>query len=506
MRGDFRSHKDGRLWVQFKKFEPYELLLCSGITDVTDPSGALTQAREPSAGTRRASEIVDILRGDPDLPGFSVETRLFNTKNYLLGMRCDLMGAQAHLGRCGRPDRYNASAAAVHWGLVKKGDIAIDRLALIEGDDAAVGVTAPFSAKNGPTYADFGVYFTGAEEIAETEAVLDMAFLGIECFEDCQSQEDEGENGYAVTEAQAGSPTNIANVWATEDTGESWDQTSTNPFGAAEDISSVVVMGVKYDHRIIVSRGTADAGNPAEIAYSEVDTWTAGVPQTTWINVDVGATNGEFINHLLWIDWRNLFACTDQGNVYKSEDGGASWALVFSEPAAQSQNELTGLGDGTVWVGGNANTFNLSEDYGDTWTEITGLAAWAGFNVVTVHVTHDGTLFAGNSNGDMIGTYDQGTQWTVLNLQGVAPINVPRIRGWGNDFLWVIIDVAGPSGRVLRSTDGGATFELWRLNIDTDNLGLNALAVINPNFVYVGGEPVGGQAFIAKTYTDLIGL
>jgi hypothetical protein len=53
--------------------------------------------------------------------------------------------------------------------------------------------------------------------------------------------------------------------------------------------------------------------------------------------------------------------------------------------------------------------------------------------------------------------------------------------------------------------DGGASFRLWKLAIPT-NAGLNALTVIDPNFVYVFGDPEGGSGFISKTSTLLIGL
>ena len=498
-----RSHKDGRLWAQFRKFEPYKLLLCYGATDVTDPSGALTPVREPDPGQRRKTVVADILRGDPDLPGFTMEARLQKAKNYLLGLVCDLIGVQAHVGSCSRADNYFSSDAAFAWEQVKRGDLAVDRLALIEGDDGPVAISAPFNAQGGPYHADFEVYLGSQETIAEPGAILDITFLPEECFENCQTQEDNCENGYAVGEAEAGSPTDTASVWATDDKGETWRQTSAAPFAAGEDISSVVAMGIKNDHRVIVARGTTDAGNPAEIAYADVDTWTDGVPQTAWVAVDVGETDGEFINHLLWIDWQHLYAVTDQGNVYRSEDGGASWASVYS--GANALNEATGLLNGTIWVGGNTNTILRSEDYGDTWTTVAGPAAWAAVNVVTVHVTPDGTVFAGSSGGGIVGSYNNGAEWTTLAFQGVTATNVPRIRGVYNSFIWAVVDIAGPAGRVLRSTDGGATFRLWALNIPT-NSGLNALFVCDPNLIFVAGEPQGGTAFISKTHTNFIGL
>ena len=94
------SFKDGRIWFQNKKFQPYTLLLPYGMTDVTDPTGTLNAVREPAAGKRRDSVVVDILRSEPGLPGFTIETRLKRTKNYLLGLQNRGTNFQAHLGHC----------------------------------------------------------------------------------------------------------------------------------------------------------------------------------------------------------------------------------------------------------------------------------------------------------------------------------------------------------------------------------------------------------------------
>lgn len=54
----------------------------------------------------------------------------------------------------------------------------------------------------------------------------------------------------------------------------------------------------------------------------------------------------------------------------------------------------------------------------------------------------------------------------------------------------------------MRSTDGGAQFQLWSLNIPT-NAGLNALFVVDHNYVYIGGEPQGSTAFITKASSQI---
>jgi photosystem II stability/assembly factor-like uncharacterized protein len=482
-----------------KKFEPYKLLQPYGMTDITDPTGGLTAVREPDPGQRRVTRIVDIVRGEPGLPTFQLDTRLKTTLNFMLGLRDRCVNMQAHLGSCDRADNYFASQIALHWEAARRGDLGIDRLSLIEGDDQPIAITVPWSASLGPLLLDFQTEFLSARTIAETEAITDMAFLNYNCGDcaDAALRQDPGEHGYAVTEALAGSLINVANVWYTTDAGQTWLNTSTRPFAGGEDISSVVVSGTKKNHRVIVARGTTDADDPAEIAYADVTVFGT----TSWVNVNVGSVDGQYITRLFWGDYGHLFAVTDDGYIYFSANGGATWDDVLTT-GVQQFNDVSALDDGTVFVVGNSNTVYMSEDYGDSWSAVTGPSA--GDDLLTVHVTPDGTVFVGNDAGEVYGSYDDGDEWHSLAPQGVTATAITRIRGVGNDNIWMTVTTAS-GGRALRSVDGGASFRLWNLNMPT-NSGLNALAVIDHNLVYVGGEPQGGSAFISKTTTQVIGV
>lgn len=498
------SFDDGRIWFQNKKFEPYKLLLPYGMTDVTDPTGTLNAVREPSAGKRRETVVVDILRSEPGLPGFSIETRLKKTKNYLLGLRNRGTNFQAHLGQCGRPDRYTASQIGFGWNHVLRGDLSMDRLAQIQGDNSPIAVSVPMMAQVGPTPIDFEVEFVSARSIGEIEQINDIAFITDAC-DDISVQYDPGDNGYAVTAAASGSPAAEADVWYTTDAGESWTRVTSDafPFGSAEDISCVVVIGEKNDHRIIVARGATDAANPAEIAYADV----TSIGTVSWTYVNVGSVNGQYINYMFWLNWNNLFAVTNDGYVYRSADGGATWTAKLTTGVV-NLTDVTALADGTVWVVGNTGTVYLSQDFGDTWT-IKTLTNTAGTtitdNVTTVAVTPDGTVYVGTAAGNVYGSYDNAVSWTTLSAQGVTATNIPRIRMADDDNIWLLADVAGSGSRALRSTDGGASFLLWSLNMPT-NSGLNALAMIDPNYVFVAGDPQGDTAFISKTNPTIIGL
>jgi len=497
------SYGDGRVWVQRKKFASFDLLLPYGMTNVTDPVGALAPVREPSAAVRRKSVVADILRGEPGLPEFQIETRLMKTLNLMFALKDCAVNFQCHMGACDRPDNYFASQMGMHWQSAYRGDLAVDRMAKVDGDNAPVAVAVPWSAQIGPILIDFETEFVSQRTIAETEAILDMIFLESECFEDCKSQEDAGENGYAVTGALSGSPTNVANVWYTEDKGESWAEASERPFAAAMDISSIVALGTKNNHRVIVANGTTQPAAPAQIAYADVTTFGT----TAWVTVNVGAINGQYIHKLIWPDYQHLYALTDDGYIYMSTDGGASWTAVLTSAADDLRDgaALTyGENAGTVWAVGDLNTIYMSEDYGETWTVVTGPTDSAGDDILSMCLTPDGTVFIGNDAGELYGSYDEGATWTTLSVQGVTPSAVDAMGCWGDFIIWIAVTMRD-GGRVLRSTDGGANFRLWNLNIPTND-GINCLEVVDPNIVFVGGDPQGGTAFISKTKTQILGI
>jgi photosystem II stability/assembly factor-like uncharacterized protein len=358
-------------------------------------------------------------------------------------------------------------------------------------------------AEVGPVVVDFEAEFLSARNITDTEAVTDMAFLESECMEDCKAQEDAGENGYVVTGLLAGSPLNVANVWYTEDRGENWAECSARPFIAGMVISSVVVAGIKANHRVIVANGTTQGGAPAQIAYADV----TSIGTTSWVTVNVGSVNGQYINELFLLDWLHVYAVTDDGYVYQSSDGGATWEIRLSTAVNELWDiEAIGYGKraGSVWVVGDSNTVFFSEDYGESWSAITGPTAGAGDNLLALALCPDGTVIIGNDAGELYGSYDDGASWTTLAAQGVTPTSINALESWGDSLIWVAVTIAGSEGRVLRSTDGGATFRIWNLNIPA-NSGLNTLAPIDANIVFTGGEPQGGTAFITRTKSVALG-
>jgi hypothetical protein len=494
----FFKYKQGRVWLQRRKFEPFVLLLPYGMTNITDPVGNLTAIREPSATKRGESEIVDITKSEPGLPQFQIDTRLQQTLNYMFGLKNCTSNFQCHLGKCDRPDNYYGAASILHWERAHRGDMNIDRTAIIEGDDAPIQTQVPFVAEIGPVPIDLNVAFSSQRTILETEAVSAMAFLDSECLEDCKSQADAGENGYAATLKLVGSTLNTANVWYTTDKGETWLQTTMNPLPAGVDISDIIVSGTKNSHRVIVSGGSTRTGEHAIVAYADVTL----MGTTTFVQAEVGTVDGEYINKLMLLDWGHLYAVSNLGNIYKSGDGGATWTSVYA--GSSELFDISGYRNGTIWAVGESNFIVMSTDFGASWSVITGPTAGSGDDNLSVLLTPDGTVFVGNNAGELYGSYDGGDVWHTLGVQGIAVTAIDRIASWGDSIIWVIATTASGS-RAFRSIDGGASFRLWKLSLPT-NSGLNALAVVDQNVVFVGGEPQGGSAFISKTISNFIGI
>lgn len=476
------NYKDGRIWMRHGKFQPYKLLLPYGMSDLVDPTGSANPIREPSADNRRETVVTDITRSEPGLITFNLQTRLRATLNYMLGFRTQRPDFQAHLGFCGRPDNFLSSEAAIHFPRCIRGDMNIDRVAIIQGDDSPVNIAVPWSSEN-MNFIDFAAKFLSARTISESENLNFATFI----LDDCGEGFDPGDYGYV------GGVFSLygAIVWRTTDKGNTFSNVGSYAFGATESISDGVVIGEPYRHRLIVARGTADGSNPAEVAYADVD----DTQTVTFVNVNVGSVDGQYITKLCAVNMGNIYATTNDGQIYKSVNGGVAWTSVKAA-TSNALNSIKALRDGTVLAVGANNGVFLSLDSGSTWTALSGITG----TFTSCEVTPDGTLFVGNSAGELYGSADNGVSWTTLSAQGVTATSITAIESHGSEMIWIAVDTAD-GGRILRSVDGGTGFYLWKLAIPT-NTGLNDINVVDGNFIWV----VGNDGFVTLTSSNFIGL
>ncbi len=497
--------RNARLFTQLSELTAYDLVQCGGLTDWNKPRGALTPIRQQSMTKVGAEDIVDIARGSADFPTFTIQSRLRDIANFMIELNCE-SNWQCLFKDCGDPGDYYNFSYGLAWQRCPPGDLTGEALKIIEGDNVAIHYSNPFSAVYGPYLVDFKVTFTSRRTIAETGIIRDIVMFEEECLEDCQFAARDGQYGYLVANAQAGSPADTANVWFSIDDGDEWAVTSEGPFAGGEDLSSVVKLGTVLSHRIIVARGSTDAGNPAEIAYADVTV----IGQTEWVTVDVGDTAGEYINMLEWPLFNRLYAITNLGNVYVSQDGGGTWAISYNHAPNVELNDISATKDGVIWVCGDGDLLLYATDFGATWSTVDGPNDGL-YNIETCDVDVEYKIIVGDSDGNIYASVDNGYEWVPTPPQGFTPTSIVRIRGHHAHWKWAIAHTAvtAPAegnSRVVRSTDGGATWRLWSLTTNiVPNNGLYAMYVVDQNRCLVGGAPypVLGTAFLCRTETNL---
>jgi photosystem II stability/assembly factor-like uncharacterized protein len=180
-------------------------------------------------------------------------------------------------------------------------------------------------------------------------------------------------------------------------------------------------------------------GSPRALAMDPKD------PMTLYLGIDGDPVPGE-----------------PAGGVFKSQDGGRTWAALPGQPA--SRRMFFGLAvDPTdskrlYWGAcGSGGGLYRSEDAGVTWQHVFKNESWA-FNL---HVAADGTVYCPGNN--LWRSTDHGATWTqltkfpytsrVIVAIETDPANAKRMwfaaTTWGN----------APDGGVFETRDGGATWQ-----------------------------------------------
>ncbi len=178
----------------------------------------------------------------------------------------------------------------------------------------------------------------------------------------------------------------------------------------------------------------------------------------------------------------------ENGRIIKSSDGGATWRDIYTEPSknnpvlslaisqANSRVVLAGLNNGEVI---------RSTDEGTTWQIVRDFTN----AVIDLEYTENASAYALTQNMGLYTTSDQGSNWIPIainaqfgntpgtssqsNLQSNVYIDVAfdrRLRG--------VIFVASQQG-LLRTVDGGATWNVMTLPVTNETLTVSSVA-INP--------------------------
>jgi len=390
-------------------------LPCTDLDATDAPGGDVTRAfcRTSSGGWETAIEQ----QGAPSSSTFTLTTWLGKTRNWLQKKwreRCPL-NVYVHHKECETPshifDDYETGEALQYGFPITKGGANQAKQRAEEGASATpVDESFDFSAR--PLPPRYWKLVHTPRTIAEDEPLRDVTFNStIVCGGECGAYQPACNEGMITADAAAVA---IADVWFTTDGAQTWVAAANQPFTTSEDVNSGVSVHISQGiTRYIVMRGTTDAGNPAEVAY------TNDRGATAWNPVNLGSTNGEYGMHsgglfTLNHDQNYVWACTDQGNVFFSGDGAQTWI----DQGANASNALyyihfidTRYG----WTVGASQEILRTTDGGVHWAAPTALPG-AGTDVFTCVATVTSQVaFVGGTTAATAGllyrTANGGTSW-----------------------------------------------------------------------------------------------
>ncbi len=471
----------GNLFIQDDWTEEFYLLACTGVGDITAPSGDLTAKYCPDPEHSGDFMVSSKIRGEKGLVSVTLNRPLSSVYNLLLENEC---GGNALVtwvceGDRSLPNRY--MLAALLYNFEFSGDRVLGQpVAIQPGDNDRVETTATLNAD--ALRMIYNMTWT-RQGLSNTADANGIAFLPKKCTTDCSAERGLCEIGFMGLD---GSQYN-SEVKYTID-GANWTQTTTDPFAYdGGDSGKPVIYELTNAERVIVPRISMAVGEYAEVAYTE----DRGV---TWTNAYVGTVDSAFLRKL-WKYRGVTWACGTGGYIYVSTNLGTTWTAQESGvETTQTLNDGVMYSESVGYCVGNNNVFLYTLDGGIDWAARTGPAV--GANLLSVAVNSKDHVYVGASDGALYRSTDQGVTWETVQDFGVG--TVPAIR-FDDSLRYIgalIYNTAAPAGHVYRSINGGATWN--EVTTIPTNAGLNDLWICDQNTIVVAGNAYGGTTFVAK--------
>jgi uncharacterized protein (TIGR03437 family) len=177
-----------------------------------------------------------------------------------------------------------------------------------------------------------------------------------------------------------------------------------------------------------------------------------------------------------------VYAGTQNEGIFKSTDYADTWASVGSGLSGAITYLTTDPTKSGRLFASTATAFYLSEDGGQTWTNVLNMPAWT----VTIDTNMPTTVYATARTQGIFRSSDGGHTWQGIN-SGLTSLTMGRSAP-------VIVDPTNPQalyvgsdGGVFKSLDGGDHW--FAVNSGLDELGVDGLAMDprNPAVLYACG-------------------
>lgn len=450
---------------------------CMRAGAVSKSYGDLTTIECPSEVQYDKFVEVDTVRGAEERATMDLVSRyLADAASVMLAIaeRGCAVDAHIHFGECTDPTKFNTFTKALVLEGAYFSDWSTDDLGAISSDERnPVLETGSISAAN--LYEVMRLSMAEVAASIVTNEVLDVTICDQVACGECEEDSTGCQHIYAISSAAGGSPGTPADIIHTAD-GSNWYADDIDTLGAAEDPSAVGCVG---DYVVVVSNASGSAHYALKSEVDDVDydeDWTeiatgfVGAPNDCW-----RAVGGRY-----------LYIVGDSGYIYRTDDI-TSGVTVLDAGVATSDNlnAVHMMSDEFGVAVGNNGAVVYTED-GLSWSALTPFVG-AGVHLNCVWVKDALTWMVGTSNGYLYYTVDKGTNWTAKGFPGSGAGVVHDIAFANASVGYLAHATATPAGRILRTYDGGYSWQILPEGAGTltanDRIGALAACIYDVNFV-----------------------
>lgn len=490
---DFVLAGEGDFFSQEEWAEAFEHVICVDVADIPLPKGDLTPQYCPDPARKGKFKMYTQVRGEPAMPTTTLSMPLSTAgANYLLDLDCTINGWITYNCDGSRGDPENYQLGVLLYGMVvSNSSILAEAVARGPDQEDVIDTNAELGFQDRLLFYQIAFAVQGLDNTANANAI---EFLPKTCETHCTDARGLCEEGYMALDGTLYN----SEIKKTHNGGADWAPCPTDPFMyGGGDASDIVLVTTATGHRAIISRGSEQHGEPAEVAIST--DW--GV---TWAQVDVGAMFGpawgQYITRMFYWGGKIWAVCgagpAAGGYVYRSDDLGDTWTLLEAGVETnETLNDICMYSFDDGYAVGDNNAFLFTTD-GDDFNLRVGPAL--GVNLLSVRVNEKGHVFVGAADGTLYVSEDAGVTWTTRRAFGAGSID--RIEfDLSLRYVGVLIHNTGdPIGTAYRSHDGGATWQAPVGQAGAWNAGLNDIFICDQNNFFVVGNTFNGTTFVAK--------
>lgn len=484
VQGDVFKTKNGSLWILPNGPNTAPVYLgCHDLDELTESLGGIDTLIQVFDHKHGGWRILGDTESAPEMVESTITTYVAKTADYLESIKNCRFPLVVNQYECGDPDvfdNYIRSFGVRKTKITERGLTGLVHRTEDSASEQSFGVQAwP------PVYRLFRPTSTRVTS-AEAQNLLGINACGdVRCADGCGAAQNACTVLWQVSAAAGGAS---ANVYYSLDAGVTWTATAADPFGVAENIAGPACFQISSTvTRILVARATTDAGNPAEVAYSD-DTGA------TWTTVNVGTTNAEFCvssQALFAYDQYNIWMGSSGGRIYFSNNGGVTWAVSDTGTIAANVRSIHALDQNRVFACGDGDDIAFSVNHAGlrTWTaEATGSAA----QLNTIHMVSANRIWCGTATGLLYYSVDGGANWTARAFSGSGAGATIKVAFVDELNGWLVHNTAAPVGRYLRTRNGGYSWELFTTPFV--NAGLTDFVPCSENELWAVGNVSAGTA------------